>query len=194
MSGKPAVFLDRDGILITERGYLTKPENLQLFPDAPKAVSALREAGYAVFVVTNQSAVARGFITEALLTDIHHELERQLSASGARLNGIYTCPHHPEVGPPAYQKRCTCRKPEPGLLLRAATEHNLDLARSFMVGDNLTDLQAGWNAGCQSILVKTGHGTQVHAEATSEILGRIACIAETLSDAANWICTSFTRP
>ena len=187
MSGRPAAFLDRDGTLNREVDYLSRPEDLQLLPGAAEAVVHLREAGFAVVVVTNQSAVARGFITEADLEEIHGEMRQQLSRAGAEVDGIYCCPHHPDQGVAPYRTACDCRKPKPGLLLRAASELDLDLGRSTMVGDNLTDLQAGWNAGCRAVLVLTGYGEKMRAQADPKTLSRIDYVAEALPDAADWI-------
>ena len=187
MSLRPAVFLDRDGTLNREVSYLTRPDELELLPGAGQAVARLREAGYAVVVVTNQSAVARGFMTEADLGIVHREFQNMLARCGAELDGIYYCPHHPECGNPPYRQDCTCRKPGPGLLLRAAAELGLDLARSVMVGDKLSDLQAGWNAGCRTVLVLTSYGEAHRATADAKTLARIDHIAPTLSDAADWM-------
>ena len=187
MSGRPAAFLDRDGTLNREVDYLCRPEDLQLLPGAAEAVVRLREAGFAVVVVTNQSAVARGFITEADLEEIHGEMRRQLNRAGAEVDGIYYCPHHPDQGNAPYRTVCDCRKPKPGLLLRAASELDLDLGRSTMVGDKIADLQAGWNAGCRAVLVLTGYGEKMRAQADPKTLSRIDYVAKALPDATDWI-------
>jgi histidinol-phosphate phosphatase family protein len=151
MSLRPAVFLDRDGTLNVECGYVTRPEQLRLLPGAADALRGLRSAGYLCVVVTNQSGIARGLLTEEDLGRIHDEMMRQLQAAGAALDGVYYCaagPHddHPE------------RKPAPGMLLRAARELGLDLQRSWMVGDSARDLLAGRRAGCGGrILLRSGH-------------------------------------
>jgi D-glycero-D-manno-heptose 1,7-bisphosphate phosphatase len=184
---RPAVFLDRDGTINVDVNYLSRPEDLQFIPGAARAMARLRDGGYSLVVVTNQSAVARGLITEADLGEIHRELQRQLRDAGAEVDGVYYCPHHPEYGSPPYRQVCVCRKPNPGLLERAALELGLDLEGSYMVGDSLTDLQAGWNAGCGVVLVLTGCGTEAHREADAETLDRIDYIAGDLSEAADWI-------
>ena len=121
MSGlHQAIFLDRDGTINVEVNYLSRPEDVQLLPGVGQAMARLRAAGYQLVVITNQSAVARGMITEADLADIHRELQRQLGDAGAEVDGIYYCPHHPEHGNPPYRRDCTCRKPAPGLLQQAA--------------------------------------------------------------------------
>jgi D-glycero-D-manno-heptose 1,7-bisphosphate phosphatase len=145
---RPAVFLDRDGTLNIDRSYLTRPEQFELLPGVGAAIRRLREAGFACVVVTNQSAVGRGMMTEADLVRVHHELARLLHAEGASVDAIYHCPFH--VDHPE-------RKPAPGMLLRAAAELDIDLASSWMVGDSLRDVEAGQRAGCRgSILVRTG--------------------------------------
>ena len=146
---RPAVFFDRDGTLNANLDYLTRPDQMRLLPGVGPALKQLRSAGFACVVVTNQSAVGRGMMTEADLERIHTEMIHQLADVGALLDGIYACTHvldHPE------------RKPAPGMLLRAAAELNLDLAQSWMIGDSLRDIQAGRNAGVKGcILVRTGH-------------------------------------
>lgn len=149
MTLRPAVFLDRDGTLNIDRSYLTRPEQMQLLPGVGAAVARLRSAGFACIVVTNQSALARGMMTEADLRAVHAEMNRQLHGDGALLDAIYHAPHmvdHPD------------RKPAPGMLLRAAADLQIDLAASWMIGDSPRDVLAGQNAGCRGcILVRTGH-------------------------------------
>jgi len=155
---RPAVFLDRDGTIIEQVHYLNRPDQVKLIPGAAEAIRSLRAVGYACVVVTNQSAIGRGLLTLDGLEEIHTEMHRQLAEEGAELDDIYVCPHVP-----AGEDRTTIehsdRKPGPGMLLRAARELDLDLSRSWMVGDMLSDLLAGRNAGCHgTILVLTGNG------------------------------------
>jgi D-glycero-D-manno-heptose 1,7-bisphosphate phosphatase len=151
---RPAVFLDRDGTLTLERGYLTRPDQFRLLPGAAEAIRLLRENKFTCILVTNQSAVGRGLLTEADLHRIHDELLRQLHPEGAALDGLYYCPAAPSAGTPDDPER----KPAPGMLLRAARELDIDLAQSWMVGDSARDLLAGQSAGCRGcILVQTGH-------------------------------------
>jgi D-glycero-D-manno-heptose 1,7-bisphosphate phosphatase len=187
MNRRPAVLLDRDGTINEQIDYVTRPEDLRIIPGAPEAISRLRQAGYILPIVTNQSAIARGLITESELGEIHRDMRRKLAGAGAEVDKIFYCPHHPEHGNPPYLMACTCRKPEPGLLLQAAEELHLDLERSTMVGDSLSDLQAGWNAGCRVALVLTGSGEKTRSEADSETLNRIDCIARSLSEVADWL-------
>lgn len=182
---RPAVFLDRDGTINVDVHHLRRAEDLCLIPGAGAAIARLNAAEYAVVVVTNQSVVARGLASEGDLSAIHAELRRQLSAHNAVLDGIYHCPHHPDYGDPPVV--CDCRKPAPGMLLRASVEHGIDLARSIMVGDNLTDLQAGWAAGCRCALVRTGYGEQTLAQMDAETRSRIGYVGKDLADVVGWI-------
>jgi len=153
---KPAVFLDRDGTLNIDRSYLTKPEQLQLLPGVSSALRQLQSAGFACVVVTNQSAIGRGMMSEVDLTRVHEELNRQLALDGVTLDGIYACPFAPKSDDPLAVDHPD-RKPAPGMLLRAAVELSLDLTQSWMIGDTLRDILAGQNAGCREcILVRTG--------------------------------------
>jgi len=154
---RPAVFLDRDGTLNVEQSYLTRPEQMQILEGVGEALQELRAAGFACVVVTNQSAIGRGMMTEADLARIHEEMNRQLEEAGATLDAIYHCPAVPASADPLAIDHPE-RKPAPGMLLRAAKEMHLDLARSWMVGDSLRDMIAGQKAGCQGcLLVRTGH-------------------------------------
>lgn len=171
---RSAVFLDRDGTLTREVDGVCAPEDLELLPGAADAVCALNHAGLAAIVVTNQSAVARGLIDERELARIHAHLERELARSGARLSAIYVCPHHPDVERAEFEPgasgrgTCECRKPKPGLLLRAAREHDLDLAHSWIIGDAERDIDAGRAAGVRGCLVATGKGSSEHARMLDE--------------------------
>lgn len=154
-----AVFLDRDGTLIDELGFLARPEDLRLYPCAGPAVRRLNEAGYAAIVVTNQSGIARGLFGEPELAAIHARLALELARHGAHLDDVLHCPHHPREGHAPWRRECTCRKPAPGLVLEAARRHDLDLAHSWMIGDSLRDLECGARAGLGgAYLVRTGKG------------------------------------
>jgi D-glycero-D-manno-heptose 1,7-bisphosphate phosphatase len=160
-----AVFLDRDGTIVVERGYITVPGMIELIPGVAEAIVRLREGGWKVFVATNQGCVGKGMITEEELGAINFRMLSMLGAEGAMLDGIYVCPHHPNGSVPDYTMECDCRKPRPGLLERAASENDLDLSQCFMIGDHLRDLEAARSAGARAILVLTGHG---HQTATQE--------------------------
>lgn len=191
--GRPAVFLDRDGTLIAEKGYLCRPEEVNLLPGAARAVRLLREAGFFLVLVTNQAAIAKGLLTEAQLAQIHERLQKLLECEGTNINAFYYCPHHPAGRLAVYRKRCPCRKPAPGMLLRAAREHCLCLPNSFLVGDKLTDVAAGRRAGCRTILVTTGHGEDERAKMRRT--GVVPdFIRDNLAEAARLICTYSRYP
>lgn len=149
-----AIFLDRDGTINTYTGFLTAPEQLTLLPGAAEAIRKINESGYLAIVITNQPVIARGDCTIEELNIIHQKLETMLGKEGAYLDGIYYCPHHPEKGfpgeRPEYKIECNCRKPKPGLILEAVQHFNIDIQSSWMIGDSLTDIKCGKNAGCQS--------------------------------------------
>jgi D-glycero-D-manno-heptose 1,7-bisphosphate phosphatase len=159
-----AIFLDRDGTINEEIGYMDRMEKLRLIPGAAQAIRLINESGMKTVVVTNQSGVAREIFAESFVAEIHARLREMLRAEGALIDAFYFCPHHPTEGKGAYLKTCDCRKPAPGLILRAAAEFHLDPARSYMVGDTLKDIEAGARAGVQGILVRTGYGEEAIAE------------------------------
>jgi D-glycero-D-manno-heptose 1,7-bisphosphate phosphatase len=156
-----ALFLDRDGTIVEENGYVTSPDQLRLLPNAAAAITRFHEAGIRIFVITNQAAVAHGLIDERELEAINLRLVALLGAEGARVDGFYCCPHHPEGKIAEYAQECDCRKPAPGLLERASREHDIVLWDSVMVGDSLRDLQAGRSAGTKAALVRTGYGAKL---------------------------------
>ena len=159
MNGKKqAVFLDRDGTINVEKNYLHKVEDFEFIPGAPEAIKNLKDGGFLVIVVSNQAGIARGYFDEAAVEKLHQHIQVELAAYGTSIDAFYFCPHHPDEGLGAYKVLCDCRKGNPGMLLQAAREYDVDLERSFMVGDKLADLEAGQRAGCQSILVLTGYG------------------------------------
>jgi D,D-heptose 1,7-bisphosphate phosphatase len=158
----PAVFLDRDGTLNVETGGVRREEALQVLPGVGAALRRLRQEGYRLVVLTNQSVIARGQADEADVAAVHRRLERELGREGAYLDGIYVCPHHPEYGSPGeraeFARACQCRKPATGLLERACAELGLDRSRSWVVGDQTRDIEMARRAGVRSILVMTGRG------------------------------------
>lgn len=155
---RSAVFLDRDGTVNKEVHYLSDPGQLELLPTVAETIAKLNSAEIAVVVITNQAGIARGYFSESRLGEIHVRLKELLAPHGARVDGIYYCPHHPAEGVGDYGISCNCRKPLPGMLLQAAEDLNLDLNRSLMVGDRTSDLEAGFAAGCETALVRTGYG------------------------------------
>lgn len=161
MLPRTALFLDRDGTLIEEVGYLSDPDQIQLIPGAADVVRHANEIGVPVVVVTNQAGVARGLFTEARVGEVHRHLTALLAEHGATVDAYYYCPHYLKGTIEEYRIECECRKPSPGMLLRAARDLSLTLDGSWMVGDRLSDLEAGAAAGCRTILVRTGYGSQV---------------------------------
>lgn len=153
-----AAFLDRDGTLIREVGYLSRLEDLEVLPGVARALRRLGEAGFVRLVVTNQSGIARGFFDEEFVASTHRELLDRLEAEGAGVEGFYVCPHHPDR-----TGACECRKPRPGLLCQAAGEWGLDLAGSWVVGDKEADVALARRAGCRAALVRTGYGAETEA-------------------------------
>jgi len=177
-----AVFLDRDGTINEEVGYLSRLEELRLFPQSFEALRRFNECGLKVIVVTNQSGVARGFFGEEFVHTVHDRINALLRERGAHIDKFYFCPHHPMYGTGAYKKDCDCRKPNPGMILRAARELDIDLSASYMVGDMLKDIQAGHNAGIEKgVLVKTGYGNNI------VYTDMPAYVASDILDAAEWI-------
>ncbi len=161
-----AVFLDRDGTINEEVGYLDSLEKLRVFPGAFEAVRLINHAGMKTIVITNQSGIGRGFFDEAFVDRVHEEMGRRFLAEGVLIDGFYYCPHHPTEGVGPYRQTCSCRKPEPGLLLKAAADLGIDLGRSYMIGDMPKDVEAGQRAGAKGILVRTGYGKAVDMELT----------------------------
>jgi D-glycero-D-manno-heptose 1,7-bisphosphate phosphatase len=157
---KRAVFLDRDGTLVENRGYICEFSQVGFFPFAVAAVRALNRAGYQVIVVSNQSAVARGICSKKQIVDLHRRLQVHFREQGADIAAFYFCPFLADGAVAAYRRESPMRKPEPGMLLQAARDHHLDLAGSFMVGDRADDIEAGRRAGCRTVLVRTGYGRQ----------------------------------
>ncbi|MBA2705600.1 MAG: HAD family hydrolase [Blastocatellia bacterium] len=153
-----AVFIDRDGTISEEVGYINHLSRFRLFPYSATAIKQLHQNGYLAIVITNQAGVARGYFSEEMVQAIHKQMTKDLEASGAALDAIYYCAHHPSVGEPPYQFDCDCRKPKPGLLLRAAQDYDIDLRNSWMVGDRYSDIELAANAGLKSALVLSGYG------------------------------------
>lgn len=181
----PAVFLDRDGTLIEESGYLDRLDRLTLYPFATDSVRLLNRAGLAAVVVSNQSGIGRGLLTEGFVHEAHAHLVAVLAAGGARLDGFYYCPHHPEALLPQYRSACDCRKPLPGMLRQAAAALDIDLSRSFLVGDRWGDMAAAHAAGARGVLVRTGYGAV--AESTPAPGLAADAVADNLAGAVAWI-------
>lgn len=160
MKRNKAVFLDKDGTLIEDVAYNVSPEKIKLYPEVPGALQELKSQGFKLVVVSNQPGIAHGFFGEDALKAMKERLQQLLSAHDVMLDGFYFCPHHPEGKMTGYAIECICRKPRPGLLLQAATEMNIDLSVSWMIGDILNDVEAGNRAGCKTILIDNGNETE----------------------------------
>jgi histidinol-phosphate phosphatase family protein len=157
---RAAVFLDKDGTLIDDVPYNVDAQRITLAAHAGAALSLLRDAGYRLYIVSNQSGVARGLFDEAALGAVWRRIAELLAPWQVAIDGCYWCPHHPQGSVAAFARDCDCRKPEPGMLLRAAREHGIDLSRSWMVGDILNDVEAGHRAGCAAALIDNGNETE----------------------------------
>ena len=182
---KPAVFLDRDGTIIDDVGYLDRVDDVAIYPWAADALRLLRRGGFAIVVITNQSGVARGLYPESAVHDVHAYLTEAFGRGGAVVDGWYHCPHHADAVDPVYRLECDCRKPKPGMLTAAAAELGLDLVRSVVVGDRWSDIAAARAVGATGVLVRTGVGAR---EERAPVDGLAAdAIVPSLAEAASWI-------
>ena len=186
MLARAAVFLDRDGTINEEVNYLSSVEQFHLLSGAAEAIRRLNHADIPVVVVTNQAGVARGYYDEAQVELVHTYMRALLQKADAHIDAIYFCPHHAEEGIGRYKIDCDCRKPKPGMLKKAAEVLKLDLHASFIVGDKMSDLEAGAAAGCRTALVRTGYGLEIEQQLSDSPL-QPDFIAQDLHDAANWI-------
>lgn len=182
-----AVFLDRDGTVSEEVGYVNHLSRFKLFPWTAEAIKKLNEVDIKAILVTNQAGVARGYFTEDLIGEVHNKLVEELAKTGAYLDAIYYCPHHPSAGQPPYRANCECRKPKPGLLYKAADEHNIDLSCSFMIGDKYTDVELGQRIGVKGVMVMTGYGIGEYEYQRQNWPQMPDKIAENLLTAVDWI-------
>jgi D-glycero-D-manno-heptose 1,7-bisphosphate phosphatase len=155
---RPAVFIDRDGTISEEVGYVNHPSRFRVFPYSSEAIKILNDAGWLAIVITNQAGVARGYFSEDVIHKIHDQLTRDLQTESAKLDAIYYCAHHPSLGEPPYRLDCDCRKPKPGLIQQAAKDFDIDLAASWMAGDRYSDVELARNAGLRSAFVLSGYG------------------------------------
>lgn len=178
---KRAVFLDRDGTINEEVGYLSRLEDLKIYANAAEAIRLMKEKDFLAIVITNQSGVARGFFSEEFILTVHNKINEYLKTHGTSLDALYYCPHHPRYGNEQYRKECSCRKPQPGLLLQAAEDFNIDMKSSYVIGDMPRDMDIARTVGAKGVMVKTGYGRNVVAT------GKPDYIAEDLLDAAKWI-------
>ena len=188
---KPAVFLDRDGTIIQDVGYLDSLDRIEFFPWTVDSIRAFNRAGLAVVVVTNQSAIARGVIDEAFVGETHRRISVFIEAGGARIDAYYYCPHHPEGSVDRYRRECTCRKPGRELVDRAAADLGLDLAQSTVVGDRWGDVQLGRAVGARALLVRTGVGIDEERQPWPELAADAT--VDNLAAAASWILERRTQ-
>jgi D-glycero-D-manno-heptose 1,7-bisphosphate phosphatase len=182
-----AVFLDRDGTVIEEVGYLNRLDRVVFFPWTVDAIRVLNAAGLLVVVVTNQAGVARGYFDEALVRDTHALIDRRVREGGARIDAYYYCPHHPDGVVEALRRVCECRKPRPGMIWQAARDLDIDVPGSFVVGDRWLDVDMGRAAGTRTVLVRTGYGREEEGHGTGAAPDKVA---DNLMDAAAWILRS----
>lgn len=182
-----AVFLDRDGTVNVEVGYLNDLDRLQLIPGAGMAIRKLNEAGLKVVLVTNQSGVARGYFPESFIHHTHALLKKMLGQEGARLDAIYYCPHHPKAGNLHYTTECDCRKPRTGLIDQAARELDIDVKDSYVVGDKWSDIELGQRAGTHTVLVRTGYAHDDPENVRPSQVIEPDFTAHTILEAADWI-------
>jgi D-glycero-D-manno-heptose 1,7-bisphosphate phosphatase len=180
-----AVFVDRDGTLIEEVGYLDRVDRIALYPWTTDALRALNRAGLPVILVSNQSGIARGFFTEAVVDEVHARMAALLEAGGAHIDAYYYCPHHPDGKMPGYGRACDCRKPKRGLVDRAVNELNVDPARSFVVGDRWLDVGLAQTMGGRSVLVRTGYGADEERRPQANLVPD--AIVDNFAGAASWI-------
>jgi D-glycero-D-manno-heptose 1,7-bisphosphate phosphatase len=182
-----AIFMDRDGTVTEEVGYVNHVSRLELFPWSAPAVRAINESPFLAVLVTNQAGVARGYFAEDLVGRVHEKLIEELGAGGARLDAIYYCPHHPSAGEPPYRQRCECRKPEPGMLLRAAADLGLDLSASYVIGDKYSDVAMAHRVGARGVMVLTGYGRGEREYQSAAWPRTPDFVAESLLEAVEWI-------
>jgi D-glycero-D-manno-heptose 1,7-bisphosphate phosphatase len=182
----PAVFLDRDGTLIEDVGYLDRLQRVQLYSWSIEAVRLMQRAGFAVVIVTNQAGVARGMLNEKVVHEVFEYLQKQCLQAGTTLAGHYYCPHLPDAPLLAYRQECECRKPKPGMLYQAAADLDLSLEQSFVIGDRWTDVQLAHVVGARGILVKTGYGaTQINDRPDN--FSAADAYSEHLLEAVGWV-------
>lgn len=186
MKSGRVVFLDRDGVINEEVGYLNHLDRLRLLPRSAEGIALLNRAGWHVVVVTNQSGVATGYFPESLIAEVHAEMQRRLEAAGARIDAFYYCPHHPTIGEPPYRCACDCRKPRTGLLRRAAADLGLRLEGSCIISDRYRDLTMAAEIGATGILVLTGYGTGEYAWWRQSRGWAAQHVAHDLLQAARW--------
>jgi len=190
MEKKLAIFLDRDGTINEEVGYLDSMEKLQIIPAAFEAIRLINQSGMKAVVVSNQAGVAKGYFSEKFVREINGQIQSALLERGALIDRFYFCPHHPSEGNDPYRKICDCRKPEPGLLHQAAADLDIDLTRSYLIGDRLRDVETAHRAGAKGVLVMTGYGQDLMREAGPDQANKLNqpdYVAKDILEAVRWI-------
>lgn len=190
---KIAVFIDRDGTMSEEVGYVNHISRFKLLENTAAAVKLLNEAGVLAIVATNQAGVARGYFEEPMINKVHEKLKNELAKSGASVDAIYYCPHHPSAGKPPYRAECNCRKPKPGMILKAKDDFDIDLSRSYMVGDKISDVEFGLKLGLKSVMVMTGYGIGEYEHQRQDWKVAPDFIADDLLEAVKWIIEDIRR-
>lgn len=182
-----AIFMDRDGTISEEVGYINHVSRFQLLPKTIEAIRLINQSDFKAIVITNQAGVARGYFPEELVHKVHTKMNLLLNQGGAYLDKIYYCPHHPQVGPDKYRLDCNCRKPKPGMLQKAAEEFEIDFSQSYVIGDKYTEIVVGHEVGAKSILVLTGYGLGEFELYSRQWEHKPNFVAEDLLAAVNWI-------
>lgn len=183
---KPAIFFDRDGTLNEEIGYAKDPARIRLLPGAPEAVAIARQAGFLTVIISNQSGIARGLMSEDQAQSVNRRVVELLLAFGSTIDGVYYCPHHPQGKVEKFSIACACRKPQPGLLQQAASELGINLKESFVIGDKASDVESAAAAGAMGILVRTGYGND-QADEILRLRIKVAHTADGVQQAVEWI-------
>jgi D-glycero-D-manno-heptose 1,7-bisphosphate phosphatase len=186
-----AVFMDRDGTISEEVGYINHASRFRLFPYSAAAIKHLNENGWLAIVVTNQAGVARGYFPEAMIETVHADMMKQVDDGGGRIDAVYYCAHHPSVGEPPYRFDCDCRKPKPGLITRATKDFDIDVSNSWMIGDRYSDVELAHNAGVKSMLVMSGYGRGEWEHQRASWTVQPDLVAENLLDAVRVIVDHF---
>src|SRR5215212_1025597 len=186
---RPAVFIDRDGTISEEVGYINHPSRFRLFPYSAEAIRVLNNNDWLAIVITNQAGVARGYFSEDVIVNVHEQLKRDLREGSAKLDAIYYCVHHPSVGDPPYRFDCDCRKPKTGLIDRAAKDFDIDLAASWMCGDRYSDIELARNAGLHSAFVLSGYGRGEWEYQSRKWTHQPDLVSENLLEAVKTICS-----
>lgn len=192
-SGVVAVFLDRDGTVCDEVGYVNHLDRVRLYPWTAEAIRKLNQAGLPVIVVTNQSGVGRGYFSEELVHQVHQKIALELAPREAHLDAVYYCPHHPNAPLESYRQNCRCRKPSTGMIEEAARRFHIDVPSSYVVGDSYRDMQLGFNAGARTVLVMTGYGRGEYEHQRSRWQRSPNLIAENLLEAVEKILREMAR-